>query len=106
MEGNRPRLADPDGRCPAEDGAAVTTNCWLSMRSSWRPTTGFGPGVASHPTTIGNADMRKFVPAKKRIEVTPGESVRIIRGLQGLSQTRLSARLAHRRSGLRRFLFF
>jgi transcriptional regulator with XRE-family HTH domain len=35
--------------------------------------------------------MRQFVPARKRIEVTPGESVRIIRELQGLSQTRLSA---------------
>lgn len=35
--------------------------------------------------------MRQFVPARKRVEVTPGESVRIIRELQGLSQTRLSA---------------
>jgi transcriptional regulator with XRE-family HTH domain len=34
--------------------------------------------------------MAKFVPAKKRINVTPGESVRIMRELQGLSQTQLS----------------
>ena len=35
--------------------------------------------------------MRNFIPAKKRVEVTSGESVRIIRELQGLSQTQLSA---------------
>lgn len=40
---------------------------------------------------IGNVDMRKPSPAKKRFDVTPGEPVRIIRELQGLSQTRLSA---------------
>lgn len=34
--------------------------------------------------------MGKFIPAKKRIDVTPGESVRIIRELQELSQTQLS----------------
>lgn len=34
--------------------------------------------------------MRKFVPAKKRVDVSPGESVRIIRELQGLTQTQLS----------------
>lgn len=34
--------------------------------------------------------MRNFVPARKRVDVTPGESVRIIRELQGLSQTQLS----------------
>lgn len=34
---------------------------------------------------------RKFVPAKKRIDVSPGESVRIIRELQGLTQTELAA---------------
>ena len=34
--------------------------------------------------------MRKFIPAKKRVDVTPGESVRIIRELQGLTQTQLS----------------
>jgi transcriptional regulator with XRE-family HTH domain len=34
--------------------------------------------------------MRNYIPAKKRIEVTPGESVRIIRELQGFSQTQLS----------------
>lgn len=35
--------------------------------------------------------MSNFSPARKRIEVSPGESVRIIRELQGLSQTQLSA---------------
>lgn len=72
MEGNRPGLADPNGRRPAEVGAAVATNCWLSMRSSWPSNTRFGPGIASHPTTIGNADLRKYIPAKKRIDVTLG----------------------------------
>ena len=36
--------------------------------------------------------MSNFIPAKTRIAVTPGESVRIIRELQGLSQTQPSAR--------------
>lgn len=35
--------------------------------------------------------MEKYTPAKKRVNVSPGESVRIIRELQGLSQTQLSA---------------
>lgn len=35
--------------------------------------------------------MSKPIPARKRIEVSPGESVRIIRELQGLSQGELSA---------------
>lgn len=35
--------------------------------------------------------MSKPTPARRRVDVTPGESVRIIRELQGLSQTRLSA---------------
>ena len=34
--------------------------------------------------------MRNFVPAKKRVDVSPGESVRIIRELQSLSQSQLS----------------
>ena len=34
--------------------------------------------------------MRPFIQAKKRVDVSPGESVRIIRELQGLTQTRLS----------------
>ncbi len=34
--------------------------------------------------------MRNFVPAKKRVDVSAGESVRIIRELQGLTQARLS----------------
>lgn len=39
---------------------------------------------------IGELDMRKFIQAKKRVDVSPGESVRIIRELQGLTQTQLS----------------
>ena len=34
--------------------------------------------------------MRNFSPAKKRIDVPPGESVRVIRELQGLSQVQLA----------------
>lgn len=34
--------------------------------------------------------MRNYSPAKTRIEVSPGESVRIIRELQELSQNQLS----------------
>ncbi len=34
--------------------------------------------------------MNQFRPAKKRIEVSPGESVRIIRELQGFSQNQLA----------------
>jgi len=34
--------------------------------------------------------MRNFIPAKKRVEVSPGESVRIIRELQGLTETQLA----------------
>ena len=40
--------------------------------------------------TIGELEMRKFIPAKKRVDVSPGESVRIIRELHGLTQTQLS----------------
>lgn len=36
-------------------------------------------------------NMRNFIPAKKRVDVSPGESVRIIRELQSLSQSQLSA---------------
>lgn len=35
--------------------------------------------------------MRNFIPAKKRVDVSPGESLRIIRELQGLTQTQLAA---------------
>jgi len=38
----------------------------------------------------GGRSMKEFRPAKKRIEVTVGESVRIIRELQELSQNQLS----------------
>lgn len=34
--------------------------------------------------------MRNYIPARKRVDVTPGESLRIIRELQGLSQNQLS----------------
>ena len=34
--------------------------------------------------------MPIFIPAKKRVDVSPGESVRILRELQGLTQTQLS----------------
>ena len=36
--------------------------------------------------------MSQFRPAKKRVNVSVGESVRIIRELQGLSQTQLAQR--------------
>jgi transcriptional regulator with XRE-family HTH domain len=36
--------------------------------------------------------MKDYRPAKQRIAVTVGESVRIIRELQGLSQNQLAAR--------------
>jgi transcriptional regulator with XRE-family HTH domain len=36
--------------------------------------------------------MRNYIPARKRVDVSPGESVRIIRELQGLSQVQLSER--------------
>jgi transcriptional regulator with XRE-family HTH domain len=35
--------------------------------------------------------MKEFHPAKKRVEVSVGESVRILRELQELSQSQLSA---------------
>jgi transcriptional regulator with XRE-family HTH domain len=38
----------------------------------------------------GPKNMRNFIPARKRVEVSPGESVRIIRELQGLTQTQLA----------------
>ncbi len=36
--------------------------------------------------------MKNFRPAKRHIEVSVGESVRIVRELQGLTQMQLSAR--------------
>jgi transcriptional regulator with XRE-family HTH domain len=36
--------------------------------------------------------MKEFRPAKKRVEVSVGESVRILRELQGLSQNQLAER--------------
>ena len=40
--------------------------------------------------TTGESDVKDFRPAKKRIEVSVGESVRILRELQGLSQNQLA----------------
>jgi transcriptional regulator with XRE-family HTH domain len=40
---------------------------------------------------IESHDMKNFRPAKKRVEVGVGESVRIIRELQELSQSQLAA---------------
>ena len=43
------------------------------------------------PLTIaGDHEMKEFRPAKKRIEVSVGESVRIVRELQELSQSQLA----------------
>ena len=39
---------------------------------------------------IGRNEMSDFKPARKRIDVSVGESVRIIRELQGLSQNGLA----------------
>jgi transcriptional regulator with XRE-family HTH domain len=39
---------------------------------------------------IGKNEMSDYRPAKKRIDVSVGESVRIIRELQGLSQNGLA----------------
>jgi len=36
--------------------------------------------------TIGRSEMSDYRPAKKQIDVSVGESVRIIRELQGMSQ--------------------
>jgi len=40
--------------------------------------------------TIGGADMKNFRRAKKTVTVSVGESVRIIRELQGYSQNELA----------------
>ena len=40
--------------------------------------------------TIEGTDMKAFRPARKRVEVSVGESVRILRELQELSQNQLS----------------
>ena len=41
-------------------------------------------------TIGGKPNMKKYTKAKRRIEVSPGESVRILRELQELSQNELS----------------
>ena len=40
--------------------------------------------------TTGGPKLKEFRPAKKRVEVSVGESVRIVRELQGLSQNQLA----------------
>ena len=45
----------------------------------------------SRRTTTARTRRDEFVPAGRTIEVTVGESVRIIRGLQELSQNQLAA---------------
>jgi DNA-binding XRE family transcriptional regulator len=45
---------------------------------------------ASRCTTIEGMTMRNFHPAKRRVDVPPGESVRVIRELQGLLQSQLA----------------
>jgi transcriptional regulator with XRE-family HTH domain len=44
--------------------------------------------------------MKSFSPARKRIDVTPGESLRILRDLQALSQAELSTLSGISRSAL------
>ena len=41
-------------------------------------------------TITGGHEMKEFSPAKKRVEVSVGESVRIVRELQELTQSKLS----------------
>ena len=42
------------------------------------------------PVITGGPDMKSYRPARKRVEVSVGESVRILRELQELSQSQLS----------------
>ncbi len=42
------------------------------------------------PTIIGRSEMSEYRKAKKRVDVSIGESVRILRELQELSQNELS----------------
>jgi DNA-binding XRE family transcriptional regulator len=44
----------------------------------------------SQPMTIGENNMNDYVPAKSHIKVSVGESVRILRELQELSQNQLA----------------
>jgi transcriptional regulator with XRE-family HTH domain len=44
--------------------------------------------------------MKSFSPARKRIDVTPGESLRMLRDLQALSQAELSTLSGISRSAL------
>lgn len=46
-------------------------------------------GIQLTPMIIGGHDMQEFHPAKKRVEVSADESVRILRALRELSQSRL-----------------
>src|SRR2546430_4351293 len=49
-------------------------------------------GGFDHPARLSEAVMNQFRLAKKRITVSVGESVRIVRELQGLSQNQLAQR--------------
>ena len=49
-------------------------------------------GGFDHRSRLSETVMSQFRPAKKRINVSVGESVRIIRELQGLSQNQLAER--------------
>lgn len=40
--------------------------------------------------TIGRSEMNEYRPARKRVDVSVGESVRIVRELQGMSQNELA----------------
>ena len=40
--------------------------------------------------STGESDVKDFRPAKKRVDVSVGESLRIVRELQGLSQNQLA----------------
>lgn len=42
--------------------------------------------------------MRRYIRARKRVDVSPGESVRIIHELRGLTRTRLSGACGIRRT--------
>src|ERR1700674_813957 len=56
----------------------------------WLPTGSCSRRLRKPKTTICSADMRQFRPAKRRVEVSVGESVRIVRELQELSQNQLA----------------
>src|SRR5262245_58714878 len=60
-----------------------------SFTRYWQKT-GFFRSLALLPMIIGGSEMKGFRPAKKVVDVSVGESVRIIRELQGFSQNQLA----------------